>query len=254
MLTESIYNILVGLLLFAVGVHIRGAYRLAQKQKLSAARLDAQLTYWKSVMIGDPDEQEIFYGDKKIQALQQALLSARGKSTWQEVLKIKGEVCQEMEENYIERYESSLIIEAAMLQKQVKIFPEGVSLLHRQAEVSIQNILNGNLFVGDNDAGTLGYLYVHTCARLKMNMVAFLKENMLSDSLMALGYQRFRSEIKSAHLSKLWRMTLILADMNTLFDKVRLLENRSMCHMACRNFWLIPVDGVCWLRRYWHLN
>lgn len=241
MFADLIYDILIALFLVAVGVHIRGAYALAQKQKSLATRLDAQLIHWKSEMVSE-EHQRIFYEDEKIQALKQALLSTGEKNTCQEVSKIKDEVYQEMEKDYVEHHKDSLIKkEAVMLRKQVEIFPEGISFLHRQAEASIQNILNGNLFVSDSDAGTLGYSYVRTCLRLKTNMVAFLKEQMQSDSLMVSDDGKFRDEIKLANFSCRWRIILILADMDILSGKVKLLEDRKMYDMVWRNFWGKPA-------------
>ena len=244
MFTESIYDILATLLLIAAGVCYKGAYTLAQKQKLFAAKLDAHLTYWETRLFGDADKQKIFFGDGKMQALREVLLmiSAKEKNAWQEIPRIKYQVYQEIEGNYKEHHEDSLIEEAAMLQEQVEIFPEGISFLHRQAEASIQNILNGNLFISDNEVGTLGYFYVRTCFRLKMNIVTFLKEEMQRNALMTSDDQKFRDRIKPTYFSSNWRMRLILVDMNILSDKVKPLEDRTVHRMAWRNLWGKPAD------------
>lgn len=234
MLVEII-GLLLSLLSVAVGVHIKNSYVLAQKQKLVATKLNADLAHWKSV-VADANSLRRFHDDDKIQALRKALTSAKESNIWDEMSKAKDEMYQEIKENYVEHHQDGLAEYAEMLKKQVSALPGGIDFLHRQADTTINSILNGKMFVNDDGASALGYFYAHTCVRLRMNVVDLTKEFMQLDSLLVNESGRFRSEIKSTYFSCLWKMMLVMVEMDILSEKVGPLENRSIHRMAWRNF------------------
>ena len=74
MLTENIFiHILAILFALAISIHIKNAYVLAQKQKLSITQLNAYLAYWKSAI----DEQGLLIhvnSSDTMRSLQQTLI------------------------------------------------------------------------------------------------------------------------------------------------------------------------------------
>ena len=231
----EIISILLSLLSVAVGAHIKNSYVRAQKQKLVATKLNADLAHWKSV-VADANSLRHFHDDDKIQTLRKALTSVKESNNWDEMSKARDEIYQEIEENYVEHHQDGLAEYAEMLKKQVSVLPGGIGFLHRQADTTINSILNGKMFVNDDDASALGYFYAHTCVNLRMNAVDLTKEFMQLDSLIVSEYGRFRSEIKSTYFSCLWKTMLVMVEMDILSEKVGPLENSSIHRMAWRNF------------------
>ena len=238
MFVESIFlNILAVLFLIAISVHVKNAYALAQKQKLSAVKLNAYLTYWKS-MIDASGISTYFYADERIQSLQHALIRAKYTNHWAEVSKVKSAIHQELEKSFPEDQNDPNENESIQTVIDfVEALPGGLDFLSRKISAESQNLLDGKTFVRDDEASSLGYSYAYTAVSIKMNATHCMGDLMLVVALIYSKPEKFRSQIKTAWLDCLWKALLVLAEIDILSSKVRQLENRTVLRMAWRNFW-----------------
>ena len=236
MITENIFiHILAILFVLAISIHIKNAYVLAQKQKLSITQLNAYLAYWKSAI----DEQGLLIhvnSSGTMRSLQQTLIKAKYTNDWTAVTEAKTQIHQEIEKALAED-ENILGESIRKIQRLYEPYPDAPNFIRREVDSISQNILDGKAFVRDDDASSLGYFCTHTCVSLKMNAISFLGEFACIVTLILRDHKEFHSEIKSNYLSLLGKGLHILVDMEMLSGKLRSLENRTVLRLAWRNFW-----------------
>lgn len=235
MLTENIFiHILAILFAIAISMHIKNAYVLAQKQKLSITQLNAYLAYWKSVI----DEQYLLrvISSDVMQSLQQTLIKAKYTNDWTAVSEAKTKIHQEMERALAE--DANTISELSRtIQRLYEPYPDAPSLIHREVDSMSQNILDGKTFMRDADASSLGYFCTHTCVSLKMNAISFLRHSARITAFILYDHKKFRTEVSSGFLSILEQGLYVLVDVEILSRRLRPLENRTVLRLAWNNFW-----------------
>lgn len=235
MLIESTFiHILAILLVLAIGIHIKNAYVLAQKQKLSITQLNAYLAYWKSAI----DEQGLLHviSSDIMQSLQQTLIEAKYTNNWTAVSEAKIKIHQEMEKALTED-ENAISELIRTTQRLYEPYTDASSLIHREVVSMSQNILEGKTFVRDADTSSLGYFCAHTCISLKMNAISLLGDCARTIISILCDPKEFHSEIKSGFLSILEKGLYVLVDIEILSRRLRSLANRTVLRLAWGNFW-----------------
>ena len=237
----SIFKIIIGVATTLFFIYFRSAFNLAKKQKIVAIRLRSYLFYWKKLFINS-DLFNIYYLGIQWYKEIQDIIKKGGKvqnlielenQKKKEIEKIRTIIEQGKIEGDIEKHIETL--------KQIfdRMSYDLISIFVKEIQMLVQNLVEGKLFLSDNDICILDKNIAHLCLNLKMDIISSLNS---IEWLVVHLYQDYKNsnniEVKkfAKQLSDIiWRFMLISKNMEFLINLVDKIVNEKLSILIAKN-------------------
>lgn len=229
-------NILLGLVTAAFLIHLRGAYLLAEKQRLAAIRLHAYLMYWQNWVLENNVFSVFQIGAEWNRKIKEQLAQGKGAK---ELVALEAQQKREVYEIEQALKSGSLFSDLEKIKQEIARLPSNsIDNILRYSERFEQNLFDGKTFLSDEEASVLGPHYARLCIDLKMHMTQLTSKAMALVISAIAAPDDFSLEKKAREITDaVWIGVLVSKDIDYLASQTGQARTQSILSRTWKNLW-----------------